>query len=104
VDTDDAEIGAWLCQNWEMEPKLIETVKSQYDLEKTSEPRLVAMCQFAEYLCALKNLRVSGNCDEPKLEMQIWHHLGLDKNSLVDLVSAINDEVENARQIMAMAK
>jgi HD-like signal output (HDOD) protein len=104
IDTDDAEIGGWLCQHWEMEPVLIDTIRHQFDLATAPDPKLVSMCQLAEYLCALKRIRVSGSCDEAKLDPAVWLHLGLDKTSLVDVLSVINDEVENARQLLLIAK
>lgn len=103
LDTDDAEIGAWLIEKWELEAKLIEAIRHQHNLAKTSEPRLVAVCQLAEYLCALKKIRTSGSCDEPKLDPVVWTHLGLDKTALVEVLSVINDEVENARQLLQLA-
>ena len=63
----------------------------------------IAICQFSEYLCGLKKLRVSGECDEPSLDPEVWKHLGLDKNALVELLTRVNDEVDNARQLMALA-
>jgi HD-like signal output (HDOD) protein len=103
LDTDDAEIAGWLAQKWELDPLIIETLRYQYDITKGVQMPLVAMCLFSEYLCALKKIRVSGNCDEPSLDPVVWQHLGLDKNALVDLLTRVNDEVDNARQLMAMA-
>jgi HD-like signal output (HDOD) protein len=103
IDTDDAEIGGWLAQRWELDPQLTNVVKQQHKLEGSTEPKLVSMCLLAEYLCALKKIRTSGSCDEPVLDPAIWPHLGLDKTALVDVLSVINDEVENARQLLALA-
>ncbi len=106
IDTNDAEIGAWLAERWQMETSIVNTIRHQYDLAAAKEPqsgKLVAMCLFSEYLCALKKIRVSGNCDEPQLDPVVWSHLGLDKNSLVEVLTVINDEVDNARQLLQLA-
>lgn len=103
LDTDDAEIGAWLCEHWELEAKLVQAIRHQNDLAKAPDPKLVAMCQLCEYLCALKKIRTSGCCDEAALDPAVWPHLGLDKTALVQVLSVINDEVENARQLMLLA-
>jgi HD-like signal output (HDOD) protein len=103
LDTDDAEIGGWLSGKWELEAAIADTIKNQYDLAKGRQPGPVAMCLFSEYLCGLKKLRVSGECDEPSLDPEVWKHLGLDKNALVELLTGVNDEVDNARQLMALA-
>ena len=103
LETDDAEIGGWLAERWELEPIITETIRDQYDLSKGRQPGVVAICQFTEYLCGLKKLRVCGDCDEPILDPEVWRHLGLDKNALVELLTRVNDEVDNARQLMALA-
>jgi HD-like signal output (HDOD) protein len=103
LDTDDAEIGGWLAERWELEKVIVETIRNQYSLAAEQQTGPVAMCLFCEYLCALKKLRVSGECDEPTLDMGVWSHLGLDKNALVELLTRVNDEVDNARQLMALA-
>jgi HD-like signal output (HDOD) protein len=106
IDTDDAELCAWLMQTWNLDVDLIQTVRSQYDLaaiEGKPQAKMVAMCQFAEYLCALKKIRVSGNCDEPQLDPQVWTQLGLDKTALVEVLTVVNDEVDNARQFLLLA-
>jgi HD-like signal output (HDOD) protein len=103
MDTDDAEIGGWLMQRWELDKMLSTTVSDQNSLAKTTEPKLVSMCMLSEYLCALKKIRTSGSCDEPQLDANVWTHLGMDKTALVEVLSVINDEVENARQLLHIA-
>lgn len=106
MDTDDAELCAWLMQTWNLDVDLVQAVRWQYDLagaEGKPYAKLVAMCQFAEYLCALKKIRVSGNCDEAQLDPQVWNQLGLDKTALVEVLTVVNDEVDNARQFLLLA-
>ncbi len=102
LDTDDTEIGAWLATKWELEPVICETIRHQHDLSQ-AQAGPVSVCLFSEYLCGLKKLRVSGECDEPRLDPTVWQHLGLDKTALVELLTRVNDEVDNARQLMALA-
>jgi HD-like signal output (HDOD) protein len=103
LETDDAELGAWLAEKWELEQVIADTIRNQYDLGKGQSQGPIAMCLFSEYLCGLKKLRVSGECDEPTLDPGVWSHLGLDKTALVELLTRVNDEVDNARQLMALA-
>ena len=103
LDTDDAEVGGWLAEKWELEKDIGDTIRNQYDLEKGQSQGMIAMCLFSEYLCGLKKLRVSGECDEPALDPGVWLHLGLDKTALVELLTRVNDEVDNARQLMALS-
>ncbi len=102
IDTDDAELCAWLMQTWNLDVDLIQTIRWQYDLsgiEGKPQAKMVAMCQFG----ALKKIRVSGNCDEPQLDPQVWTQLGLDKTALVEVLTVVNDEVDNARQFLLLA-
>ncbi len=107
IDTDDAELSAWLLQTWNLDVDVVQAVRWQYDLDgsesKPATTRLVSMCLFAEYLCALKKIRVSGNCDEPNIDPRVWTQLGLDKTALVEVLTVVNDEVDNARQFLALA-
>lgn len=104
MDTDDAEIGAWLMERWELDKVLVATVREQGLLSPTTkEPKLVSMCMLSEYLCALKKIRTSGQCDEAQLDPAVWTHLGMDKTALVEVLAVINDEVENARQLLSIA-
>ena len=52
---------------------------------------------FGEYLCGLKKIRFAGQCQEPQIEAEVWGHLGIDKTALVEVLSVINDEVDNAK-------
>ncbi len=103
IDTDHIELGGWLCERWGMEEVVIDTVRNQLDLEKAGDRKQVSICLFAEYLCGLKKVRMPGQCNEPTLDPLVWHHLGLDKTALVDVLSVINDEVDNAKQLLSMA-
>ena len=103
LNTDQTEIGAWLAEHWGLEDVIVDTIRHQYDLANCTDRKLVSVCQFAEYLCALKKIRTAGQCDEPGLDQMVWHHLGLDKTALVDVLSVINDEVDKARQLLSLA-
>ena len=106
MDTDDGELCAWLMQTWNLDTDLVQAVRYQYSLDGADgKPyaKLVGMCQFAEYLCALKKIRVSGNCDEANLDPRVWTQLGLDKTALVEVLTVVNDEVDNARQFLLLA-
>jgi HD-like signal output (HDOD) protein len=102
LDTDHTEIGAWLCEHWGLDDAITDAIRHQDDLDQAKEPKVVAIFQFAEYLCALKKIRVAGQCDEPKLEPEVWSHLGFDKTALVEALSVVNDEVDNARRLLEL--
>lgn len=101
IDSDDAEIGAWLCARWELEPGLVRAVRDQHRLHEAEEPVPIALGRFCEHLLALKHLRAPGDHHIAQLDPAVWTHLGLDRTALVELVSAVNDEVEKAKAILS---
>jgi HD-like signal output (HDOD) protein len=101
IECDDAEVGAWLCLRWELEPALILAVRDQHRLAEAEHPVPVAVGRFADHLLALKGLRAPGDHQIPQLDPGVWGPLGLDKTALVELVSAVNDEVEKAKLLLA---
>lgn len=103
LQTDHAEIGAWLCEHWGLEEDVVHTIRHQFDLEQSENSHYIAIAQFSEYLCGLKKIRISGDCAEPGIDPQIWEHLSLGKKDLVDILAVVNDEVDRARELLAMA-
>ncbi|MFW5829037.1 MAG: HDOD domain-containing protein [Planctomycetota bacterium] len=103
IDTNHAEVGAWLCRQWGLEEEVIQTVDHQFDVAAAPHQRLVAIAQFSEYLCSLKRIRIAGDCGEPQLDQEVWKHLGLDKTDLVGVLAVINDEVDRAKELLALA-
>lgn len=102
LTTDHAEIGAWLCRQWELDDEIVDAVEHQARIDLATDKRLVAVSMFGEYLCALKKIRFAGQCDEAALDSAVWTHLGVDKTALVEVLSVINDEVDNARTLLQM--
>ena len=103
LDPDHQEVAAWLCERWGLDDSMTDTIRYQDDLEECQDPKMVSICLFSEYLCALKKIRVAGQCDEPKLSPQVWQHLGFDKTALLQAMSVVNDEVDNARRLLDLA-
>ncbi|TVR11805.1 MAG: HDOD domain-containing protein [Planctomycetota bacterium] len=102
LTTDHAEVGAWLCKKWELPDHLVDAVRNQFSLDQAVDPKLTSVLQFGEYLCGLKKIRFAGQCGEPKIDQAVWGHLGIDKTSLVEVLSVINDEVDNAKMLLKM--
>ncbi len=101
--TDHAEVGAWICENWNLEDEIISTVQQQGDLSKARYKDYVAISQFTEFLCRKKNIRLSGDFTEAELDNDIWQYLGFERSGLMSVLSAINEEVERARELLSNA-
>lgn len=102
IASDHAEIGAWLCEKWELPDSLVDAIRCQNDLAQAEEKGLTSVLLFGEYLCGLKKIRFPGQCGEPKIDQAVWGHLGIDKTALVEVLSVINDEVDNAKTLLQM--
>jgi HD-like signal output (HDOD) protein len=103
LETDDAEIAAWLCQTWELDTDLVNAIRFQHDLVHASQPVMTAMGMMVDHLCALRGIRTSGSCDAPVLDAQVWHHLGLDKGSFKAVIAGMNSDIAAARELLAIA-
>lgn len=104
MESDQCELAAWLCERWGLEPAIVNGVRHQYDLAGSPDQKLTSTILFSEYLCALKAIRVAGQCDDPKLDQQVWTFLGFDRSSLVEVLTHINDEVDKARQLLELVR
>jgi HD-like signal output (HDOD) protein len=103
IATHHAEIGAWLVRHWDLGDEIADAVEHQFAIDEAANARLVAISSLGEYLCALKKIRLAGQCDEAQLDPVVWQHLGLTKTDLVDALSLVNDEVDNARRLIELA-
>jgi HD-like signal output (HDOD) protein len=103
LETDDAEIAAWLCQTWELDTDLVNAIRFQHDLVHAAAPVMTAMAMVVEHLCALRGIRTSGSCDAAVLDPQVWHHLGLDKPSFKAVIAGMDGDIAAARELLAIA-
>jgi HD-like signal output (HDOD) protein len=103
LETDDAEIAAWLCQTWELDTDLVNAIRYQHDLLHAAAPAMTAMGMVVDHLCALRGIRTSGSCGTPVLDPQVWHHLGLDKPSFKAVIAGMDSDIAAARELLAIA-
>ena len=100
---DQATLGAKLVRHWGMEDAIVDAIQHQDSLVHTKHPRLVAVTQFSEYLCATRGLRLPGQCEEPVLDDAVWTHLGLERTALVDALAVVDKEVQAAKELLEVA-
>ena len=102
LETDDAEIAAWLCQTWELDTDLVNAIRFQHDLVHAAAPEMTAMGMVVDHLCAMRGIRTSGSCDAPVLDPQVWHHLGLDKASFKAVIAGMNNDITAAKELLTI--
>jgi HD-like signal output (HDOD) protein len=101
--TSSAEVGAWLLQEWQMEPQVCDAVRYQNDLNLAPDTQLVSVGQLSEYLCNIMKIRLPGDHGDQALNNDVWRYLGLDRSSLADALERLNDEVTQAKQLLSIA-
>ena len=102
-DTDSAEVGAWLLEQWNMEQQVCDAIRFQNDLPLAPDSQLVSVGQFSDYLCMIKRIRLPGDHGERTLDNNVWRYLGLNRDSLADALERLNDEVTQAKQLLTVA-
>lgn len=100
IDTDDAEVGAWLAEHWELAPEIRDAIRHQYQLDLVPDRAVFAALHVADAICARKGLRASGDHVDIALDPEDVKRLGLNKEVLVEVVNAATTEFEYARNLL----
>ncbi len=100
IDTDDAEVGAWLAEHWELAPEIRDAIRHQYQLDLVPDRAVFAALHVADAICARKGLRASGDHVDITLDPEDVKRLGLNKEVLVEVVNAATTEFEYARALL----
>lgn len=100
IDTDDAEVGAWLAEHWELAPEIRDAIRHQYQLDLVPDRAVFAALHVADAICARKGLRASGDHVDIALDPEDVKRLGLNKELLVEIVNAAATEFEYARALL----
>lgn len=103
IDTDDAEVGAWLAEHWELAPEIRDAIRHQYQPDLTPDRSVLAALHVADAVCARKGLRASGDHQECVLDPEDVKRLELSKEVLVEVVNAAAGEFEYARTLLGSA-
>jgi len=88
--------GAYLAERWQFSREMISAIRDQNDLENAANPRLSAAIQFARYICAVKEVRTSGDFEPAVLNPVVWKTLGLLKTDLPRVLRETNEEIARA--------
>jgi HD-like signal output (HDOD) protein len=103
IDTDDAEIGAWLAEHWGLAPEIASSIRHQYKPEMAPDRNVISSLAIADAISAKKGLRACGDCNDITLSPEDITRLNLDKVALVEIMNAATAEFEYARELLLMA-
>ena len=103
LDTNHAEIGRWVTEQWGLPKELVTAIGYHHDIENAPAKELVAVLQFSDFLSKLKGIGASGSCETPELPKEVWELLAVDKSDLPELVNTINEEITAASSWLEVA-
>lgn len=92
IDTDHAEVGAWLAKSWFLPDKLSEPIAFHHDVDLAVNHRVkTAAVHLADVLIKASGFGDSGDCFVPRIQPIAWTVLKLTEQQLVELVEEVED-------------
>jgi putative nucleotidyltransferase with HDIG domain len=105
-ETNHAEIGAWVAEQWKLSPELAEAIRNHHSvaaLQDASIKRMASICCFSNFICHKRQVGSSGCFCEPTLDSEAWAALTLKKEELPKFVETVNQELERSDAFLNMA-
>lgn len=94
IDTDHAEVGAWLSKSWFLPDKLSEPIAFHHDVAMSETHRTkTAVVHIADALIKACGFGNSGDSFVPPIQKSAWDALKLNKQILAELVDALEDKL-----------
>ena len=94
LDTDHAEIGAWLAKSWFLPDKLSEPIAFHHDVVLSENHRIkTSVVHIADVLIKASGFGNSGDGYVPQIQMIAWETLKLNDQLLTELVEEIEDKL-----------
>lgn len=99
LDTDHAEVGAWLAKCWFLPDKLSEPIAFHHDVSRAVDHRVkTAVVHVADVLIKASGFGDGGDNFVPQIQPEAWDVLRLTEQQLVEIVDELEDrlvEVKN---------
>jgi putative nucleotidyltransferase with HDIG domain len=98
LDTDHAEIGAWLARSWLLPEKLIEPVEYHHQVDKSLiHQTKTAVVHIADVLIKASGFGFSGDKFVPRIQPMAWKKLGLNETLLDAIIMEIEDKLVDVK-------
>ncbi|HUS59399.1 MAG TPA: HDOD domain-containing protein [Planctomycetota bacterium] len=104
LNTTHGEMGAWLAGRWNFPETLITEIRLHHDATACQDDPLVAVLQFANCLCKAKSYRCNGSYEKVTISPALNQWLNQKKWNIADFFSVVDQEVENAKVLLAGIK
>jgi putative nucleotidyltransferase with HDIG domain len=105
-ETNHAEIGAWVAEQWKLSAELATAIRYHHELgavEDLQIRRLAAICRFSNFICQKRQVGASGNFCEPDMDSEAWATLSIPKEELPKLVDTVNQELSRSSAFLSLA-
>jgi putative nucleotidyltransferase with HDIG domain len=94
LDTDHAEVGAWLSKSWFLPDKLSEPISFHHDVAKSENHRIkTSVVHIADVIIKASGFGCSGECFVPKIQQLAWDCLKLNEQILAEIVEEVEDKL-----------
>jgi putative nucleotidyltransferase with HDIG domain len=94
LDTDHAEIGAWLAKSWFLPDKLSEPISYHHDVILSENHRIkTSVVHIADILIKASGFGNSGDNYVPRIQKIAWDTLKLSDQLLAEIVEEIEDKL-----------
>jgi len=94
LDTDHAEIGAWLSKSWFLPDKLSEPIAFHHDVAQSENHRIkTSVVHIADVLIKASGFGNSGDTYVPRIQKIAWDTLKLSDELLAEIVEEIEDKL-----------
>ena len=73
VETNHAEIGAWVGEQWKLSEELVGAIRYHHEVsvpEHHDTRKLAGICRFSNFICQKRNVDSSGNYCKPELDSE----------------------------------
>jgi putative nucleotidyltransferase with HDIG domain len=92
IDSDHAEIGAWLAKSWFLPDKLSEPIACHHNVDLAANHRVkTAVVHVADVFIKASGFGDSGDCFVPQIQQAAWDVLKLTEQQMTELVEEIEE-------------
>lgn len=100
-----AHVGYLVGNNWNLPPALLKIIRYHHNPTRVIESkRIVAIVHVADVLCRAINLGNAGDAKIPAANKECWEFLNLDKQTVKDLFSEMEQESVKAYDLLAFSE
>ena len=102
--TDHAEIGAWLCERWNITPDIVNIVRCHHDPLLIDDGKCKSMAMIthmADYICLVQGLGASAN-PVPTYNEEVRKGLGIEMQQIGELMDVVQEESEKSEILLSL--